>query len=212
MNLLAGSLVGAWLGASWATRMLVATLYKVLAVLLVLIAAALAVNHLGPTSVAGPPRSGPAHRAPRARRRGRVSALVAALMGVAGGELLIPTIVLLYGLDIKIAGSLSLAARPADHVGRLRPLQPRRQLRRAPRQHPDSWSSWHSVPSLARSWAALLLGVIPDAGPDPRSSSCCCCCPRSRSGGTPNTGSVRSSTMLVPGPPASSKAPSRDAR
>ena len=30
-------------------------------------------------------------------------------MGVAGGELLIPTIVLLYGLDIKIAGSLSLA-------------------------------------------------------------------------------------------------------
>jgi uncharacterized protein len=30
-------------------------------------------------------------------------------MGVAGGELLIPTIVLLYGLDIKLAGSLSLA-------------------------------------------------------------------------------------------------------
>jgi uncharacterized membrane protein YfcA len=29
-------------------------------------------------------------------------------MGVAGGELLIPTIVLLYGIDIKIAGSLSL--------------------------------------------------------------------------------------------------------
>ncbi len=35
--------------------------------------------------------------------------MVAALMGVAGGELLIPTIVLLFGLDIKIAGSLSLA-------------------------------------------------------------------------------------------------------
>jgi uncharacterized membrane protein YfcA len=30
-------------------------------------------------------------------------------MGVAGGELLIPTIVLLYGIDIKLAGSLSLA-------------------------------------------------------------------------------------------------------
>ena len=35
--------------------------------------------------------------------------IVAALMGVAGGELLIPAIVLLYGIDIKIAGSLSLA-------------------------------------------------------------------------------------------------------
>ncbi|MFG2716366.1 TSUP family transporter [Streptomyces goshikiensis] len=34
--------------------------------------------------------------------------LVAAIMGVAGGELLIPTIVLLFGVDIKIAGSLSL--------------------------------------------------------------------------------------------------------
>lgn len=34
--------------------------------------------------------------------------VVAAIMGVAGGELLIPTIVLLFGLDIKTAGSLSL--------------------------------------------------------------------------------------------------------
>ncbi|MFI6313132.1 TSUP family transporter [Nocardia fusca] len=34
--------------------------------------------------------------------------IVAALMGVAGGELLIPTIVLLFGVDIKVAGSLSL--------------------------------------------------------------------------------------------------------
>jgi uncharacterized protein len=35
--------------------------------------------------------------------------VVAVLMGVAGGELLIPTIVLLFAVDIKIAGSLSLA-------------------------------------------------------------------------------------------------------
>jgi uncharacterized membrane protein YfcA len=47
VNLLAGSFVGAWLGASWATRMRSASLDRVLAVLLVLIAAALAANHLG---------------------------------------------------------------------------------------------------------------------------------------------------------------------
>ncbi len=35
--------------------------------------------------------------------------VVAAIMGVAGGELLIPTIVLLFGVGIKVAGSLSLA-------------------------------------------------------------------------------------------------------
>ena len=31
---------------------------------------------------------------------------VAALLGVAGGELLIPTLVLLFGADVKLAGSL----------------------------------------------------------------------------------------------------------
>jgi len=35
--------------------------------------------------------------------------VVASLLGVAGGELLIPTLVLLFGIDLKLAGSLSLA-------------------------------------------------------------------------------------------------------
>jgi len=39
LNLLAGSLVGAYVGASWATRLKSETLYKIIAVLLVLIAA-----------------------------------------------------------------------------------------------------------------------------------------------------------------------------
>ena len=106
VNLLAGSLVGAWLGATWATRMRSATLYRVLAVLLVLIAAALAWTHVGPTTALGLP-TGWATLAGVAAGIG--IGAVAALMGVAGGELLIPTIVLLYGVDIKIAGSLSLA-------------------------------------------------------------------------------------------------------
>jgi uncharacterized membrane protein YfcA len=44
--------------------------------------------------------------------------IVAALLGVAGGELLIPTLVLLFGADIKLAGSLSLAVSlPTMMVG-----------------------------------------------------------------------------------------------
>ena len=107
VNLLAGSLAGAWAGASWATRMRTATLHKVLAGLLVVMAAALVWTHLSPAS----------HSlnlpAPALAVLGLVAGfaigVVAAVMGVAGGELLIPTIVLLYGIDIKIAGSLSLA-------------------------------------------------------------------------------------------------------
>ena len=34
--------------------------------------------------------------------------MVAALLGVAGGELLIPTLILLFAVDVKLAGSLSL--------------------------------------------------------------------------------------------------------
>jgi uncharacterized membrane protein YfcA len=40
---------------------------------------------------------------------GFVIGIVAAVLGVAGGELLIPTVVLLFGADINLAGSLSLA-------------------------------------------------------------------------------------------------------
>jgi uncharacterized membrane protein YfcA len=47
VNLLGGSLLGAWLGATWATRMASATLYRVIAALLGLIAVALAANHVG---------------------------------------------------------------------------------------------------------------------------------------------------------------------
>jgi hypothetical protein len=39
-------------------------------------------------------------------------------MGVAGGELLIPTIVLLFAVDIKIAGSLSLMVSLHHHARR----------------------------------------------------------------------------------------------
>ncbi len=75
MNLLCGSLLGAWVGAGWATRLHSQTLYKIIAILLVII----------------------------------IIGVVASLLGVAGGEVLIPTLVLLFGADIKLAGSLSLA-------------------------------------------------------------------------------------------------------
>lgn len=40
---------------------------------------------------------------------GFIVGVIASLLGVAGGEFLIPTLVLLFGAVIKLAGSLSLA-------------------------------------------------------------------------------------------------------
>src|SRR3954463_13487204 len=47
VNLLGGNLLGAWAGATCATKMRSAMLYKTLVMLLVLIAIALSVNHFG---------------------------------------------------------------------------------------------------------------------------------------------------------------------
>jgi uncharacterized protein len=105
-NLLCGSLIGAWFGAGWATRLASQSLYRVIAILLVGIAGVLSLGHDVATS--GAMLTGTA-QAIAGVAAGFAIGIVAALLGVAGGELLIPTLVLLLGADIKLAGSLSLA-------------------------------------------------------------------------------------------------------
>ncbi|MCX5604766.1 sulfite exporter TauE/SafE family protein [Streptomyces phaeochromogenes] len=105
VNLLAGSLIGAWAGATWAVRMRSSTLYKVLAALMVLMAAALLVTHVTTVGTLSMPLWA---QVPLGVVAGFGIGVVAAIMGVAGGELLIPTIVLVFAVDIKTAGSLSL--------------------------------------------------------------------------------------------------------
>lgn len=118
INLLAGSLLGAWFGAGWATRLKSSTLYHVIALLLVAIAVVLMLGHnLDTTS---PLTSGVVQMLVGVIA-GFVIGIVASLLGVAGGELLIPAIVLIYGADIKLAGSLSLTVSlPTMLLGFLR--------------------------------------------------------------------------------------------
>jgi uncharacterized membrane protein YfcA len=106
-NVLGGSLLGAWFGAGWATRLRSSTLYRTIAVLLVGMAVVLMVGD----SVEGNGR--PLFDGPlqifAGLGAGFIIGVVASLMGVAGGELLIPALILLFGVDVKLAGSLSLA-------------------------------------------------------------------------------------------------------
>jgi uncharacterized membrane protein YfcA len=106
VNLLAGSLIGAWLGAGWATRVKSSTLYKAIAAMLAMIAVVLMVGH---GQAAGAPLVTGHLQIAAGVAAGFGIGIVAALMGVAGGELLIPTLVLLFGVPLKLAGSLSLA-------------------------------------------------------------------------------------------------------
>lgn len=159
VNLLAGSLVGAWLGANWATRMRSATLYKVLAGLLVLIAAALAFTHFGHV---GSLHLDPVLRTVLGVVAGVAIGVVAALMGVAGGELLIPTIVLLFAVDIKVAGSLSLAVSlPTMLVAFARYSQD--QSFQVLRTHKGFVAAMTVGSITGTIIGGLLLGVVPTA-------------------------------------------------
>lgn len=105
-NLLAGSLAGAWLGAGVATRLKGQVLHRAIAALLVLIAFVLLLAHEPAGQepwLTGPPLIAAGIVA------GFAIGVVASLLGVAGGELLIPTLMLLFGVGVNLAGSLSLA-------------------------------------------------------------------------------------------------------
>lgn len=106
LNLLSGSLVGAWFGAGWATKLSSKNLYRVIAILLVVIAGVLMFGH---GAAQTEPLITGAMQVIIGIIAGFAIGIVAAVLGVAGGELLIPTLVILFGADIKLAGSLSLA-------------------------------------------------------------------------------------------------------
>lgn len=109
LNLLAGSLVGAWWAAGHAMRMSRHWLDRIIMGLLVGLALVMLLEPwLGLTHAVEPLFGTGILRMAVGVAAGFGIGMVAALLGVAGGELLIPTIVLLYSLDIKLAGSLSL--------------------------------------------------------------------------------------------------------
>ncbi len=109
LNLLAGSLIGAWWAAGHAISLPRHWLSRIVMVLLVSLSLVILSEAVFGMREQGAPLF---HLGYLRMAAGLIAGLgigmVAALLGVAGGELLIPTIVLLYGLDIKMAGSLSL--------------------------------------------------------------------------------------------------------
>jgi uncharacterized protein len=159
-NLLAGSLLGAWVGASWATKLKSETLYRVIALMLVAIAAVLMFGH-GSASGGHPLFVGTAQMVAGVIA-GFAIGIVASLLGVAGGELLIPTLILLFGVDVKLAGSLSLAVSlPTMLVGFARYS---RDVTFAVLLRNRAFVVVMAAGSIVGSFiGALLLGIVPGA-------------------------------------------------
>jgi uncharacterized membrane protein YfcA len=156
-NLLAGSLAGAWFGATWATRLRSEGLYRVFSIFLVGIAVVLVVA-FGAQGGAGVPPG--AIRVVSGVAAGFVIGVVASMLGVAGGELLIPTLVLLFGAEIKLAGSLSLlVSLPTMLTGFSRYSRDRSFA--VLRENPGFLAAM-GAGSIAGSWAGgRLVGMVP---------------------------------------------------
>ena len=108
LTLTAGTLTGASVGVAIGRRLSAAALTSVVAALLLALALVMASHALDPDGglrLSLPPLA----RLLAALAAGLAIGIVASLLGVAGGELLIPTLILLYAVDAKIAGTLSLA-------------------------------------------------------------------------------------------------------
>jgi uncharacterized membrane protein YfcA len=116
-GLITGSILGAYLGASYASRISIAQLDRWVFALLVGIGVLLVAEGSLPWQAGGVPW-GLGGRLSLAALVGVGIGLVSSLLGVAGGELIIPTLVFLFGADIKLAGTASvLVSLPTVLVG-----------------------------------------------------------------------------------------------
>lgn len=157
-TLLSGSLIGAWFGADLATRLERRSLHRVIAVLLGAIAIALVTSHWqhAPAEIEQPET----WRMLVGVGAGFLIGVVAAFLGVAGGELLIPTLILLFGIDIKLAGSLSLAiSLPTMVVGFARYSRDASFAVLA--RHPKFLLAMCVGSIVGAAAGGLLLGVVP---------------------------------------------------
>lgn len=107
LNILAGSLIGSYVGVHYATRINERALNRIVVVFLIFLSVVLIGHHLifslgsMPLPILVKISFG--------FLAGIVIGIFSSMLGVAGGELIIPTIILLFSVDIKLAGSLSLA-------------------------------------------------------------------------------------------------------
>lgn len=115
------AMAAAWFGAGLLARLDAARLTRIIALLLAAIGLLLLAEALAGEALRLGAAPGGAWRVPVGAVLGVGIGLVSSLLGVAGGELIIPTLLFVFGLDIRTAGTASLIiSLPAVLVGVLR--------------------------------------------------------------------------------------------
>ncbi|MBD2070162.1 sulfite exporter TauE/SafE family protein [Leptolyngbya sp. FACHB-671] len=129
VNILAGSLIGSYVGVHYATQINERVLNRVVVVFLIFLSVVLIGHHLifSLESLQLPSLL----KISLGFLAGIVIGVFSSMLGVAGGELIIPTIILLFSVDIKLAGSLSLAISIPTIVMGLFKYRSQKKLREA---------------------------------------------------------------------------------
>jgi uncharacterized protein len=107
-GMLAGGVVAAWLGASYLSRIPKTRIMGVIAVLLLGVAALLALETVMSGTAWTALALDSAWRAPIALIAGLFVGSISSMLGVAGGEFIIPTLIFIFGADIRTAGTASV--------------------------------------------------------------------------------------------------------
>lgn len=161
LNLLAGSLVGAWWAAGLAITMPRKWLDRIIMVVLAGLSLVMLLEAwFGVKSASVPLFDSIVTQWVVGLLTGFGIGVVAALLGVAGGELLIPAVVLLYGVDIKLAGSLSLVVSlPTMIVGFARYTRSEAFAVLRQERLLLLWMAAGSI--LGAALGGMLLGIVP---------------------------------------------------
>lgn len=108
LGMAGGSVLAAYAGAGLLARFSDRTLGTLILVLLMMLGAVMIGDAFLGDAGTGLVPPDPAWRATAAAAAGAVVGLVSSLLGVAGGELIIPAFVLGFGVPMKLAGSMSM--------------------------------------------------------------------------------------------------------
>lgn len=161
LGMLAGSMSAAWVGGGLLTRVSDRHLGRAILILLVALGLVLITEGI---FVAHPHRLAPEGLVPTllfAAVAGVGIGLVSSLLGVAGGELIIPAFILLFGVDVKLAGTMSmLIGMPTIAVGLLRHFGAGSILREGA-VWPGLILPMAAGSILGAALGALTLGLIP---------------------------------------------------
>jgi uncharacterized membrane protein YfcA len=158
-NILAGSLIGSYFGARLAAHIGDKTLRRMVVVLLILLSFLLMSHEFIVDS--GSAQLNPLLKVALGFLAGIAIGAISSLLGVAGGELIIPTIVLLFAIDVKVAGSLSLAISVPTIVMGLYKYRRQQQLAGVSRNR--KFIAWMALGSIFGSLVgSFLLQYVPD--------------------------------------------------